>query len=64
MDVCHLETDNQAKAEAGDTYQGVTYYVNHGLSLLCQVSRASSSMIGITDSASKHSWAITMNRFV
>jgi hypothetical protein len=59
----HLETDDHSKAEAGDTYQGVTYYVNHGLSPYYQVSRASSSMMGITDSSSKHSWAITMNRF-
>lgn len=27
------ETNNQPKAETGDNYQGVTYYVNHGLFL-------------------------------
>jgi hypothetical protein len=29
MDMCQLETYYQSKAEAGDTDQGVTYYVNH-----------------------------------
>jgi hypothetical protein len=50
--MCHLEADYQSEAKAGDTYQCVTYYINHGHPSACYVSRVSSSIIGITESVS------------
>ena len=62
MDMSKLETDDEPEAEAGYCDQGITDYVNHFNTP--QVSLASSSTIGIAESASLHSLAITMKRLV
>ncbi len=63
MDMRNLETDNEAEAEAGDADQGITEKVNHFFHPV-YASLASSSTIGIKESVSEHSVAITINRFV
>jgi hypothetical protein len=62
VDMGKLETDNESKAETGDADQRITDDIDH--SCTPQVSLASSSTIGIAESASEHSLAITMKRFV
>jgi len=57
-----LKTDNESEAEAGYADQGITDNIDHDC--FPQVSLASSSTIGITESESEHSFASTTKRLV